>query len=33
MSAGKGDKRRPMKISQKEFEKRWEKIFTKNKQK
>jgi len=31
--AGKGDKPRAMKISQKEFEKRWDKIFNKNKNK
>ena len=30
---GKGDKPRAMKISQKEFEERWDKIFNKNKNK
>lgn len=27
MSAGKGDKRRPMEIPQKEFDSKWDKIF------
>ena len=33
MSAGKGDKRRPQQISQKEMEARWDKIFNKKKAK
>jgi hypothetical protein len=32
-NAGKGDKRRPMEISQKDFDNRWDKIFNKSKEK
>jgi hypothetical protein len=33
MSAGKGDKRRPQQISEKEMEERWNKIFNNKKTK
>ncbi len=32
MSAGKGDKRRPQQVSDKEMERRWNKIFNKKKE-
>ncbi len=32
MSAGKGDKRRPQHVSDKEMERRWNKIFNKKKE-